>query len=157
MAGSEKITDKQIEQALIEASGHPTHAAKALNVSYPALFKRIRRNPDLANIQKATRSKTFIELTHLTEFAIKTGYMRKHVLDHNGNMTNETILVEIDDRTRMDAAFKMMAMFKGDEDIVDTIKVVGNGTVDIDKWLSINSVVLEIAPHEELDDDSDSE
>jgi hypothetical protein len=147
------VTDKEIEDALLAANGQPTVAAKALGIGYPSLFKRIRKNPDLGVIQKASRSRVFIELSHMTEFAVKTGFMQKRVLDDNGNMTDKVVLVELDERTRMDAAFKIMAMFKGDEDIVDKIELDVKGSVPVDAWL--NRTTLEIGEAEEVLEEED--
>lgn len=129
------VTDEQIEEALINSSGQPAIAAKILNISYVQVYRRIRANKNLLDIQKAQRSKTFVELSQLTSFAIKTGFIQRSVLDEDGKITNDTQLEEIDPRTRMDAAFKLMGMFKGDEDIADNVNVNLTGSISPEKWL----------------------
>lgn len=134
--GNTKATDRQIKKALIDTGGMPTQAAKLLNIDYSTIWLRIRANPELKAIQKSQRSKTFLELQQLTTFVAKTGHIQKSVLDEEGKLTGETELVKVSENLQMDSAFRLMGMFKADEDISDEVNVNITGSISPEKWLS---------------------
>lgn len=134
--GNIKATDKQIKKALIDAGGMPTQAAKILNIEYVTIYLRIRANPELMAIQKSQRSKTFQDLQQITVLVAKSGHIQKSVLDENGKLTNETELVKVSENLQLDAAFRLMGMFKGDEDIAEEVNVNIKGSVSPEKWIT---------------------
>ena len=127
MANPKTYTDDELEQALIRANGQPTKAAKILGVEYVGVYLRIRANPKLMDVQIASRAKTFQDLSEITMFAIKSGYIQKHLLDGEGKVTNDIEFVEIDERTRVDSALKLMNMLKGEDGVIVKSDLTTNG------------------------------
>lgn len=139
-----KIAIEDIRTALEATNGQPVAAAKRLNVDYSSLWRRIRSEPELMEIQKAARSRAFQELENITTFAARTGYMQKTILDADGKLTNQIELVPIDERTRVDLAFRLMNLFKADAGIVDEVSINASITaslvsVPVSKWIEANT------------------
>ena len=60
-------------------------------------------------------------------FAIKSGYIQKHLLDGEGKVTNDVEFVEIDEKTRVDSALKLMNMLKGEDGVISKSDLTTNG------------------------------
>ncbi|GIM52035.1 hypothetical protein CAPN004_10650 [Capnocytophaga cynodegmi] len=134
MAGrKEEITDEDIKKALIESNGQPTKAAEILEVTYPHLYTRIRKNPELLEVQKAYRARTFQNVSNLTLTTFLTGVMKAPAVDENGEILkdeNGKIIykdVYIDTRTRLSLAPNLMQTFKSDDGITDKLDITSNG------------------------------
>jgi len=50
-----KITDKQIEHALISSGGFISHAAKKLNVCHSSISERVTKSPRLQKVRDDTK------------------------------------------------------------------------------------------------------
>ena len=118
-----KLTKKNVEAALESTGGMPTHAAKLLGVSYSAIHKFISNNPELKVIKEGFRAKLHGEMESLSVFVIKTGYVQTVVLDENGNPTSETKDDEVDVRTRLSMASKLMGMYRSSTGIKDEVDI----------------------------------
>ena len=68
-----EITDEMIKKALIETSGQPVKAAEMLGADYSYIYRRIRQNPELYEIQKAYRSRTFQTVANMSVNALIYG------------------------------------------------------------------------------------
>ncbi len=141
------LTSDQVKEALTTTNGQPVAAAKLLSVDYTTLYRFIRLHPELLIFQQSARAKTFNELESIVSFAVKSGYVQRSILDQNGNIIGEVELVPIDERTRIDSAFKMMNLYKNDAGIVDEVNVnaaIGTiGSIPVLKWLNINNELSE--------------
>lgn len=118
-----KLSKLQVRKALEKANGMPTHAAKLLNVTYSAVWKIIKDNPELQEVRESARAKLHEELENLSTFAVKTGYIQKVVLDENGNPTKDTTYEEVDVHHRLDQAKFLMGIYKGSVGIIDKSEI----------------------------------
>lgn len=135
------ITDDEILQALKEANGKPTLAARKLGVTYHAIYLRIKNSKELQEVQKSCRPRVFHDMMVIAEEAVRTGYMRKIVIDERGNPTNVAEFVPVDEKTRLDGAFRLMQMFKPEEQILD-LEFDLKSSVDISSWLNLNTLKI---------------
>lgn len=123
MTNVEKYSDEELKEALIKSNGQPTVAAKMLDVSYISVYGRIRKNPELLDVQKSARQKTFQDLHNFQIGAVLAGTMKSPEFDEDGN-------IKVDDNgkvvyydaavgvnTRMEYASRLMTLFKSDEGI----------------------------------------
>lgn len=139
MARLEEYTDEDIERALIEANGQPTKAAEILDASYPHLYRRIRRNPELYEVQKAYRAKVFQNVSNLSVKILLTGLIDEPETDDEGNVVpNSFVKKKVDYRTRISMIPNVMNTFKGDDGIKDELEV-SNGNIDISSWLKLQN------------------
>lgn len=149
MAGVPTFTDEQLKQALIKANGKPVEAAKILGVEYITVYVRVRANPELQAVQKASRARKFNEYTDILDFLAKTGHIQRSVVGDDGKVTSQIELVPVDERTRIDTIHRLANTFKADDGIVDEVKVEANvtasGSISIDKWLEKNNEAKEEA------------
>lgn len=145
MAMIEQITDEEIREALIKANGQPTKAAEILDISYPHLYTRIRKNPELLEIQKAYRARVFQSVSNLTLTTFLTGVMKSPAVDEEGEIIkdeNGQIVykdVYVDTRTRLGLAPNLMQTFKSDEGIKEEIELSTKGSINITDWLKLNN------------------
>lgn len=135
---NEKYTDEELKQALIKANGQPTKAAEILGVTYPSVYGRIRKNPELEIVQKAYRARTFNDVSNLVSAIAIIGVIREPLTDEEGTVIpNQFREVPVDYKTRMTAMQTVLSTFKTDEGIKEEVSVQGN--IDIAQWLKSNS------------------
>lgn len=132
-----KVTDEQIERALIEASGQPTKAAEILGVDYVTVWRRCRENPRLLEVQKAYRGRTFQHINNLSASAVLAGYMNQPetlengevMKDEKGNIIYKQVAVPI--HIRLNHGNLLMNLYKGDEGIKDQLEISSENAVDL--------------------------
>ena len=135
---NEKYTDEELKQALIKANGQPTKAAEILGVTYPSVYGRIRKNPELEIVQKAYRARTFNDVSNLVSVIAIMGVIREPLTDEEGTVIpNQFREVPVDYKTRMTAMQTVLSTFKTDEGIKEEVFV--QGSIDIAQWLKSNS------------------
>lgn len=135
---NEKYTDEELKQALIKANGQPTKAAEILGVTYPSVYGRIRKNPELEIVQKAYRARTFNDVSNLVSVIAIMGVIREPLTDEDGTVIpNKFREVPVDYKTRMTAMQTVLSTFKTDDGIKDEVSV--QGSIDIAQWLKSNS------------------
>nr|DAJ53043.1 MAG TPA: Transcriptional regulator FleQ factor, AAA+, ATPase, c-di-GMP [Caudoviricetes sp.] len=135
---NEKYTDEELKQALIKANGQPTKAAEILGVTYPSVYGRIRKNPELEIVQKAYRARTFNDVSNLVSVIAIMGVIREPLTDEEGTVIpNQFREVPVDYKTRMTAMQTVLSTFKTDEGIKEEVSV--QGSIDIAQWLKNNS------------------
>jgi len=135
---NEKYTDEELKQALIKANGQPTKAAEILGVTYPSVYGRIRKNPELEIVQKAYRARTFNDVSNLVSVIAIMGVIREPLTDEEGTVIpNQFREVPVDYKTRMSAMQTVLSTFKTDEGIKEEVSV--QGSIDIAQWLKNNS------------------
>nr|DAY26057.1 MAG TPA: Transcriptional regulator FleQ factor, AAA+, ATPase, c-di-GMP [Caudoviricetes sp.] len=135
---NEKYTDEELKQALIKANGQPTKAAEILGVTYPSVYGRIRKNPELEIVQKAYRARTFNDVSNLVSAIAIIGVIREPLTDEDGTVIpNQFREVPVDQKTRMTAMLTVLSTFKTDEGIKEEVSV--QGSIDIAQWLKSNS------------------
>ena len=135
---NEKYTDEELKQALIKANGQPTKAAEILGVTYPSVYGRIRKNPELEIVQKAYRARTFNDVSNLVSAIAIIGVIREPLTDEEGTVIpNQFREVVVDQKTRMTAMQTVLSTFKTDDGIKDEVSV--QGSIDIAQWLKSNS------------------
>ena len=135
---NEKYTDEELKQALIKANGQPTKAAEILGVTYPSVYGRIRKNPELEMVQKAYRARTFNDVSNLVSVIAIMGVIREPLTDEDGTVIpNKFREVPVDYRTRMTAMPTVLSTFKTDDGIREEVAV--QGSIDIAQWLKNNS------------------
>lgn len=138
-----KLTKTKVKNALEKAGGMPVHASKILNVEYPTLYRFMKKNPEMAEIREAARSKLHEDLESLTTFAIKTGYIAKAVLDEKGNPTKEVFYEDVDTRTRLSQANFLMNQYRASVGIKDEIDVTTKG----EKVATERIAIIELPEH----------
>lgn len=139
MANVDSYTDDQLKEALIKSNGQPTVAAKILDVTYISVYGRIRRNPELLDIQKSARQKTFQDLHNFQIRAVLGGTMKTPEFDEEGSIKKDEdgkvvyydAVVGVN--TRMEYASRLMTLFKSDEGIKDESVVEVKNALDITK------------------------
>ena len=135
---NEKYTDEELKQALIKANGQPTKAAEILGVTYPSVYGRIRKNPELEIVQKAYRARTFNDVSNLVSVIAIMGVIREPLTEEEGTVIpNQFREVPVDYKTRMTAMQTVLSTFKTDEGIKEEVSV--QGSIDIAQWLKNNS------------------
>ncbi|VEI53882.1 hypothetical protein [Capnocytophaga sputigena] len=135
---NEKYTDEELKQALIKANGQPTKAAEILGVTYPSVYGRIRKNPELEIVQKAYRARTFNDVSNLVSVIAIMGVIREPLTDEEGTVIpNQFREVPVDYKTRMTAMQTVLSTFKTDDGIKEEVSV--QGSIDIAQWLKSNS------------------
>lgn len=135
---NEKYTDEELKQALIKANGQPTKAAEILGVTYPSVYGRIRKNPELEMVQKAYRARTFNDVSNLVSVIAIMGVIREPLTDEEGTVIpNKFREVPVDYRTRMTAMQTVLSTFKTDDGIKEEVSV--QGSIDIAQWLKNNN------------------
>lgn len=135
---NEKYTDEELKQALIKANGQPTKAAEILGVTYPSVYGRIRKNPELEIVQKAYRARTFNDVSNLVSVIAIMGVIREPLTDEEGTVIpNQFREVPVDYKTRMTAMQTVLSTFKTDDGIKEEVSV--QGSIDIAQWLKNNS------------------
>ena len=135
---NEKYTNEELKQALIKANGQPTKAAEILGVTYPSVYGRIRKNPELEIVQKAYRARTFNDVSNLVSVIAIMGVIREPLTDEEGTVIpNQFREVPVDYKTRMTAMQTVLSTFKTDDGIKEEVSV--QGSIDIAQWLKSNS------------------
>ena len=135
---NEKYTDEELKQALIKANGQPTKAAEILGVTYPSVYGRIRKNPELEMVQKAYRARTFNDVANLVSAIATIGDIRVPLTNEEGTVIpNQFREVVVDQKTRMTAMQTVLSTLKTDEGIKEEVSV--QGSIDIAQWLKSNS------------------
>lgn len=139
MTNVEKYTDEELKEALIKSNGQPTVAAKMLDVTYISVYGRIRKNPELLDIQKSARQKTFQDLHNFQIGAVLAGTMKSPEFDEDGNIkVDENGKVVYYDavvgvNARMEYASRLMTLFKSDEGIKEETDVNIKTALDTSK------------------------
>lgn len=137
--GNEKYTDEELKQALIQANGQPTKASEILGVDYSGVYRRIRKNPELLEVQKAYRARAFQSVSNMTLTTFLTGVMKAPMIDEEGRIQkdeNGKIIYTdtyVDTRTRLSLAPNLMQTFKSDEGIKEEIIVENKNSFDYSK------------------------
>ena len=150
MARIEAYTDEEIKEALIKAEGQPVVASKILNADYSHIYRRIRKNPELLEIQKAYRARTFQNVSNLTLTTFLTGVMKSPAVDEEGEIIKDEkgrIIykdVYVDTRTRLGLVPNLMQTFKSDEGIKEEIEITTKGSINISDWLKLNNQNKEV-------------
>lgn len=139
MANIDSYTDEQLKEALIKTNGQPTKAAEILGVTYISVYGRIRRNPELLDIQKSARQKTFQDLSNFQVTAVLAGIMKTPEFDDEGEIKRtsdgKVVYTEaaIGVQARMEYASRLMTLFKSDEGIKDESVLEVKGALDATK------------------------
>lgn len=132
--GNLTYTDEELKNALIEANGQPTKAAEILGVSYVSVYGRIRKNPELLEVQKAYRARTFNSVSNVALTTFLTGIMTEPETDEEGNIIEGKFKkIKVDHRTRLSLVPNLMATFKADEGIKEEIVVENKNSFDYSK------------------------
>lgn len=122
--GNEKYTDEELKAALIKCNGQPTKAAKMLRVTYVSVYLRIRKNPELLDVQKAYRARTFQRVSNMTLKAFLTGTITEPETDKEGKIIKgKTKKVKVPMANRLALIPNLMQTFKGEEGIRDKIEL----------------------------------
>lgn len=138
--GNEKYTDEELKQALIEANGQPTKAAELLGIDYSGLYRRIRKNPELFEVQNAYKAKTFNNVANVGLNALLTGIMNEPMEDEDGNIIEgKFVKRKVDYRTRLSLIPNLMQTFKTADGIKEQIEVTTDGSINISDWLKMNN------------------
>ncbi|AQW96658.1 hypothetical protein DSC47_10010 [Elizabethkingia miricola] len=138
--GNEKYTDEELKQALIEANGQPTKAAELLGIDYSGLYRRIRKNPELFEVQNAYKAKTFNNVANVGLNALLTGIMNEPMEDEEGNIIEgKFVKRKVDYRTRLSLIPNLMQTFKTADGIKEQIEVTTDGSINISDWLKMNN------------------
>ena len=137
--GNEKYTDAELKEALIRTNGQPTKAAEALGVTYQSVYGRIRSNPELLEVQKSARQKTFQDLSNFQVGAVLAGIVKSPEFDEDGNVKRDEDgkIVYTDSavgvNARMEYASRLMTLFKSDEGIKEETDVNIKTALDTSK------------------------
>lgn len=139
MANVDTYTDEELKDALIQTSGQPTKAAEALGVTYISVYGRIRKNPELLDIQKSARQKTFQDISNFQVAAVLAGIIKTPELyedgsvrrDENGKVEYRDAVVGIN--ARLEYASRLMTLFKSDEGIKEETDVNLKSAIDTSK------------------------
>lgn len=135
-----KFTDEELREALIRCNGQPTKAAELLEVDYSTVYLRVRKNPELLEVQKASRAKTFNDLNNVALGIALAGVISEPVTDDDGNVVEKEFKRSmVDYRTRVGVIQNLMSLFKGDEGIKDEVEITHSGSVPIETWLERNT------------------
>ena len=138
--GNEKYTDEELKKALIEANGQPTKAAEILGIDYSGLYRRIRKNPELFEVQNAYKAKTFNNVANVGLNALLTGIMNEPMEDEDGNIIEgKFVKRKVDYRTRLSLIPNLMQTFKTADGIKEQIEVTTDGSINISDWLKMNN------------------
>ncbi|EPL7679784.1 hypothetical protein HZP82_04640 [Elizabethkingia anophelis] len=138
--GNEKYTDEELKKALIEANGQPTKAAELLGIDYSGLYRRIRKNPELFEVQNAYKAKTFNNVANVGLNALLTGIMNEPMEDEEGNIIEgKFVKRKVDYRTRLSLIPNLMQTFKTADGIKEQIEVTTDGSINISDWLKMNN------------------
>lgn len=133
------FTDEQIEELLIEYNGQPTKVAKALGVTYVQIYRRIRANPALYEIQESERARAYQLLDDISMQIALQGIIKEPVIDDQGNFTKQYEDTVVDYRTRVQVIQNQQHLFKNSVGIKDQVEVTTKGSVSIEKWLALNN------------------
>lgn len=140
MGAEKKVSDKQIEKALIDAEGQPTIVAKNLNVSYMTIWRRIEANKHLQDIKNGYKAKTFQNVANMSLNVLLTGIIQEPVTDDDGNVIEgKFVKRKVDYRSRLSLIPNMMQTFKTADGIKDELEVSGSGSINISEWLKLNN------------------
>ena len=134
----QEITDEMIKKALIETSGQPVKASEMLGADYSYIYRRIRQNPELYEMQKAYRSRTFQTVANMSVNALIYGVMQEPETDEDGNIIDGKFKkVKVPMVNRLSLIPTIMQTFKTDDGIKEEVSV--QGSIDIAQWLKSNS------------------
>lgn len=135
---NQKVTDEEIQNALIVCNGQPVKASEMLNITYPALYLRIRKNPTLKATQTAYRARTHNDMTNLAMRIAVFGLIKEPKVDDDGNVIDgEFRDRKVDYGTRTNVILKLADMYKGEDGVIDNINIVSDGEgVNIGDWLA---------------------
>lgn len=134
----QEITDEMIKKALIETSGQPVKASEMLGADYSYIYRRIRQNPELYEIQKAYRSRTFQTVANMSVNALIYGVMQEPETDEDGNIIDGKFKkVKVPMVNRLSLIPTIMQTFKTDDGIKEEVSV--QGSIDIAQWLKNNN------------------
>lgn len=145
------FSDDELREALIKTNGQPTKAADALGVTYTAVYLRVRQNPDMLEIQKAARQKTFHDLSNFQVAAVLAGIVKTPELDDDGDIVKgddgkpKYREATVSTSLRMEHANRLMSMFKGADGIVDQVQVQTSTDLDLSKLTDEELDLLEKA------------
>lgn len=140
MGAEKKVSDKQIEKALIDAEGQPTIVAKNLNVSYMTIWRRIEANKHLQDIKNGYKAKTFQNVANMSLNVLLTGIIQEPVTDDDGNVIEgKFVKRKVDYRSRLSLIPNMMQTFKGSDGIKDELDITTEGNINISDWLTMNN------------------
>lgn len=138
--GNEKYTDEELKQALIQANGQPTKAAEILNVDYSGVYRRIRKNPELYEVQKAYRARAFQSVSNLALSTFLTGVIKEPLTDGEGNVINgEYKSVKVPLVNRLALIPNLMQTFKSDDGITEQVEITNKGSINIADWLKLHN------------------
>lgn len=143
------FSDEQIEELLIKHNGQPTKVAADLEVSYVQVWRRIRANPKLYEVQQSNRQKTFQDISNFQVAAVLAGIIKSPELDDEGDIKrdSEGRVVYTDAvvgvNARMEYASRLMTLFKSDEGIKEESDL--NIKTDLDTSKLSDSALEEIA------------
>lgn len=139
MANVDTYTDEELKEALIKTAGQPTKAAEVLGVTYISVYGRIRKNPELLEIQKSARQKTFQDISNFQVAAVLAGIIKTPELyedgsvrrDPDGKVEYREAVVGIN--ARLEYASRLMTLFKSDEGIKDETDINIKSAIDTSK------------------------
>lgn len=134
-----KVTDDEIEQALIQAHGQPTKAAEILGVDYTTIWRRCRDNPRLEEVKQAYRGASFQKIDGFTVASVLAGVMNQPVTDENGEVVKDEdgkIMykqIAIAPNLRLQHGNLLMNLYKGSEGIKDQVEISSDNSIDLTK------------------------
>ena len=109
-----------------------------LGADYSYIYRRIRQNPELYEIQKAYRSRTFQTVANMSVNALIYGVMQEPETDEDGNIIDGKFKkVKVPMVNRLSLIPTIMQTFKTDDGIKEEVSV--QGSIDIAQWLKSNS------------------
>lgn len=109
-------------------------------MSYVSVYGRVRKNPELLEVQKAYRARTFNSVSNVALTTFLTGVMTEPETDEEGNIIEGKFKkIKVDHRTRLSLVPNLMATFKADEGIRDELEITTKGSINISDWLKLNN------------------
>lgn len=132
-----KVTDAEIEQALIQANGQPTKAAEILDVNYITIWRRCNENPRLEEVKQAYRGRAFQNIDSLSVASVLMGVMRQPETDEEGTVLRDedgAIIyreVAISPSQRLHHGNLLMNLYKGSEGIKDQLEI-SSDSIDLE-------------------------
>ena len=129
MAKEKTYTDEQLKKALIKANGQPTKAAEILGVTYVSVYSRIRKNPELLEVQKAHRARVFNEVSNTMTLIAMAGIIKEPITDEEGTVIQGKFReVPVDSRTRMTAMQTILSTFRVEDGVIDKLDITTAGS-----------------------------
>lgn len=134
---NEKVSDREIEEALIINEGSPVRASRYLELDYSTVYLRIRKNPKLKAVQASYRARTHQDMVNTALKIAVHGLITEPVVDDDGNVIKGQFKEKkVDYGTRTNVIMKLADMYKGEDGVIDNINIISDGQgVQVSDWL----------------------